>query len=125
MKKIITSPNGPKPIGPYSHAVLAGNTLYTSGQVGIDPNTNELVTGDIKDETKQAMFNLKSILETAGTKMSNIVKATIFLKDMNNFTAMNEVYGSYFDGDFPARETVSVVGLPLNVNVEISMIAVK
>ncbi|MEO5570122.1 MAG: RidA family protein [Bacteroidia bacterium] len=124
MKKIITSPNGPKPIGPYSHAVLAENTLYTSGQVGIDPKTNELVVGDIKDETKQAMLNLKNILETAGTKMSNIVKATIFLKDLNNFTAMNEVYGSFFESDFPARETVQVVRLPKDANVEISVIAV-
>jgi 2-iminobutanoate/2-iminopropanoate deaminase len=124
MKKIIKSENGPKPIGPYSHAVQAGNTLFTSGMVGIDPKTNELVAGDIKDETRQAMVNLKTILETAGASMSNIVKATIFLKDLDNFTAMNEVYGSFFESGFPARETVQAVRLPKDANVEISVIAV-
>ncbi|HKR06420.1 MAG TPA: RidA family protein [Bacteroidia bacterium] len=124
MKKIIKSENGPKPIGPYSHAVQAGNILFTSGMVGIDPKTNELVAGDIKAETRQAMLNLKSILETAGASMSNIVKATIFLKDLNNFTAMNEVYGSFFESGFPARETVQAVRLPKDANIEISVIAV-
>jgi 2-iminobutanoate/2-iminopropanoate deaminase len=124
MKKIIKSENGPKPIGPYSHAIHAGNTIYTSGVVGIDPKTNELVTGDFKDETRQAMRNLKSILEAAGATMNNIVKSTIFLKDLNNFTAMNEVYGSFFEPGFPARETVQVVRLPKDANVEISVIAV-
>jgi 2-iminobutanoate/2-iminopropanoate deaminase len=124
MKKIIKSENGPKPIGPYSHAVQAGNILFTSGMVGIDPKTNELVAGDIKDETRQAMLNLKSVLETAGASMSNIVKATIFLKDLDNFIAMNEVYGSFFESGFPARETVQAVRLPKNANIEISVIAV-
>lgn len=124
MKKIIKSENGPKPIGPYSHAVQAGNTVYTSGVVGIDPGTNEIVTGNFKDETRQAMLNLKSILEAAGATMNNIVKATIFLKDLNNFTAMNEVYGSFFESGFPARETVQVVRLPKDANIEISVIAV-
>jgi 2-iminobutanoate/2-iminopropanoate deaminase len=124
MKKIITVPNGPKPVGPYSHAVLAGNMLYTSGQVGIDPATNKLIEGDIKAETRQAMLNLKAILETANASFNNVVKTTIFLKDMNNFAAMNEVYGSFFESGFPARETVQAVRLPVDANVEISMIAV-
>ncbi len=124
MKKIITSPNGPKPVGPYSHAVLAGNTLYVSGQVGIDPVTGKLVDGDIKTETKQALQNIKAILETANASLDNVVKATIFLKDMNNFSAMNEVYGSFFESGFPARETVQAVRLPVDANVEISVIAV-
>ena len=124
MKKTITSPNGPKPVGPYSHAVLAGNTLYVSGQVGIDPNTNKLVVGDIKTETQQAMQNIKAILETSNCELRNIVKATIFLKDMNNFSAMNEVYGNFFESEFPARETVQAVRLPVDANVEISVIAV-
>ncbi|MFI5220305.1 MAG: RidA family protein [Bacteroidia bacterium] len=124
MKKIIKSENAPNPVGPYSHAVLSGKTIYTSGQVGIDPNTGKLVIGDIKDETRQAMQNLKSILETANATMSNVVKATIFLKDMNNFAAMNEVYGSFFDSGFPARETVQAVRLPVDANVEISVVAV-
>jgi 2-iminobutanoate/2-iminopropanoate deaminase len=124
MKKIIKSENAPNPVGPYSHAVLAGNILYTSGQVGIDPKTNKLVVGDIKDETRQTLMNLKSILETAGASMSNIVKVTIFLKDMNNFAAMNEVYGTFFESGFPARETVQVVRLPVDANIEISVVAV-
>jgi 2-iminobutanoate/2-iminopropanoate deaminase len=124
MKKIIKSENGPNPVGPYSHAVLSGKTIYTSGQVGIDSKTGKLVNGDIKDETRQAMQNLKSILETANVTMNHVVKVTIFLKDMNNFTAMNEVYGSFFESEFPARETVQVVRLPVDANVEISMIAV-
>jgi len=124
MKKIITAQNGPKPVGPYSHAVQAGNMLYTSGQVGIDPATNKLIEGDIKAETLQAMMNLKAILETANASFNNVVKTTIFLKDMNNFAAMNEVYGSFFESGFPARETVQAVRLPVDANVEISMIAV-
>jgi 2-iminobutanoate/2-iminopropanoate deaminase len=124
MKKIIKSENAPNPVGPYSHAVLAGNILYTSGQVGIDPKTNKLVVGDIKDETRQTLMNLQSILETAGASMSNVVKVTIFLKDMNNFAAMNEVYGSFFESEFPARETVQVVRLPVDANIEISVVAV-
>jgi|SRR6185436_3322072 len=124
MKKIIKAENGPKPIGPYSHAVQAGNILFTSGMVGIDPKTNELVAGDIKDETRQAMINLKTVLEAGGASLSNIVKATIFLKDLDNFAAMNEVYGSFFESGFPARETVQAVRLPKDANVEISVIAV-
>ena len=125
MKKIITSKNAPAPIGPYSHAVLHGNMLFVSGQVGKHPVTGELMLGDIKTETKQVMENVKGILTDAGMDFTNIVKTTIFLTDMNDFASVNEVYGSYFTGDYPARETVQVSKLPLNVNVEISVIAIK
>ena len=132
MKKIITSKNAPLPIGPYSHGVLvnlpagqAGNMLFVSGQVGKKADTGELVLSDIKAETKQVMENVGAILKDAGMDYSNIVKTSIFMKDMNNFGAMNETYGSFFTGDFPARETVQVSRLPLDVNVEISVIAVK
>ena len=125
MKKIITSKNAPSPIGPYSHAVQFGNMLFVSGQVGKHPETGELMLVDIKTETRQVMENVKGILADAGMDTSHIVKTTIFMKDMNNFASMNEVYGSYFAGDFPARETVQVSRLPLDVNVEISVIAIK
>ena len=125
MKKIITTSQAPSPIGPYSQAVEAGNMIFISGQVGKNPLTGDVITTDIKSETKQVMENLKAILTTAGSNFSHVVKTTIFLSDMKLFSAMNEIYGSYFTGDFPARETVSVLGLPLNVNVEISMIAMK
>ncbi|MGZ4056227.1 MAG: RidA family protein [Bacteroidia bacterium] len=125
MKKIITSKNAPAPIGPYSHAVLTGNMLFVSGQVGKHPVTGELMTSDIKTETKQVMENVKGILTDAGMDFTHIAKTTIFLSDMNNFASVNEVYGSYFKADYPARETVQVSKLPLGVNVEISVIAVK
>jgi len=125
MKKIITSKNAPTPIGPYSHGVLINNMLFVSGQVGKKADTGELVLSDIKAETKQVMENVGAILKDAGMDYSNIVKTTIFMKDMNNFGAMNETYGSFFTGDFPARETVQVSRLPLDVNVEISVVAVK
>lgn len=124
-KKIITSPNAPAPIGPYSHSVLIGNTLYTSGQVAKDAVTGEMVQSDIKAETAKVMENLKAILIAANMDFSNVVKTTIYCTDLANFAAINEVYGSYFSSDFPARETVQVVKLPLNANVEISVIAVK
>lgn len=124
-KKIITSANAPAPIGPYSHAVLVNGTLYISGQVPKNAHTGEMVTGDIKAETRQVMDNLKAILNDAGMDFTHVVKTTIFCVDLNDFAAINEVYGSYFTGNFPARETVQVVKLPLNSNVEISMIAVK
>jgi 2-iminobutanoate/2-iminopropanoate deaminase len=124
MKKIITSKNAPAPIGPYSHAVLAGNTLYISGQVG-KKSTGEMMVQDIRTETSQVMDNIKAILLEAGMDFGHIVKTTIFLKDLNNFSSVNETYGSYFKADFPARETVQVSRLPLDVNVEISVIAVK
>ena len=125
MKKIITSKNAPAPIGPYSHGVLHGNTLFVSGQVGKHPVTGKLMLDDIKTETGRVMENLKAILAEAGMEFSNVCKTTIFLKDMNDFASVNEVYGSYFKSDPPARETVQVSALPKFVNVEISMIAVK
>lgn len=125
MKKTVTSPNAPAPIGPYSHGVIAGNVLFVSGQVGKRADTGELVLSDIKSETKQVMQNIGAILKEAGMDHSHIVKTTIFLKDMNDFVAVNEVYGSFFSKDFPARETVQVSRLPLDVNVEISVIAMK
>lgn len=124
-KTIITSKNAPLPIGPYSHGVLINNMLFVSGQVGKHPQTGELMTGDIKTETQRVMENVKGVLNDAGMDFTNVVKTTIFLKDLNNFASVNEVYGSYFTGDFPARETVEVSRLPLDVNVEISVIAVK
>lgn len=124
-KKIITSKNAPAPIGPYSHGVLIGNTLYVSGQVGKDPVSGELILDDIKKETKRVMENVKGILNEAGMDFTHIVKTTIFLTNLDNFADVNEVYGSYFSGDYPARETVQVSRLPLNVNVEISVVAVK
>lgn len=125
MKKIITSKNAPAPIGPYSHAVAVGNMLFVSGQVGKHPQTGELMLGDIKTETKQVMENIKGILTDAGMDFSHVCKTTIFLVDMNDFASVNEVYGSYFSGDFPARETVQVSKLPLGVNVEISVTCIK
>lgn len=124
-KKIITSKNAPAPIGPYSHGVLIGNTLYVSGQVGKDPVTGELILSDIRAETKRVMENVKGILTEAGMEFKHVVKTTIFLTNLDNFASVNEVYGSYFTGDYPARETVQVSRLPLNVNVEISVVAVK
>ncbi len=124
-KQIIQIPGAPQPIGPYSQGVITGNMLFISGQVAKDPSTGNLVLSDIKSETKQVMENLRNILDAAKYDFSNVMKTTIFLTDMKNFSAMNEVYGSYFTGDFPARETVQVSALPLGVNVEISMIAVK
>jgi 2-iminobutanoate/2-iminopropanoate deaminase len=123
MKKIINTTKAPAPIGPYSLAVLVNNTLYISGQVAIDPASGKLILGDIKAEAKQVMENIRSILTEAGMDFNNVVKTGIFLLDMNNFAAVNEVYGSYFAKDFPARETVQVSRLPKDVNVEISMIA--
>ncbi|MFN4972414.1 MAG: RidA family protein [Bacteroidota bacterium] len=124
-KKIITSENAPAPIGPYSHAIMVGNTLYTSGQVAKDAQTGEMVQSDIKAETRKVMTNLQAILNEANMDFSHVVKTTIYCTDLANFSAINEVYGSYFTGNFPARETVQVVKLPLNANVEISVVAVK
>lgn len=124
-KIVIRTPNAPAPIGPYSQAVLAGEMLYVSGQICMDPLTNELKNRDVQEETEQVMQNLKGILLAAGTGFNNVVKTTIFITDMNQFGAINEVYGKFFEGDFPARETVQVAALPRMVNVEISMIAIK
>ncbi|MDF4222905.1 RidA family protein [Maribacter sp. M208] len=126
MKKIINTENAPAPIGPYNQATLSNGTLYISGQIPLDPKTGELVSGDIKLETKQSMENLKAILTEAEMTFENVVKSSIFLSDMNQFTEVNEVYASYFNADTaPARETLEVANLPKFVNVEISMIAVK
>jgi 2-iminobutanoate/2-iminopropanoate deaminase len=124
-KEIINTSNAPAPIGPYNQAVVAGNMLFISGQICIDPATGNLKNKDIQDETHQVMQNLKNILTEAGMSFNNIVKTTIFITDMNQFSEINEVYGKYFEGNFPARETVQVSALPKFVNVEISMIAVK
>jgi 2-iminobutanoate/2-iminopropanoate deaminase len=126
MKKIINTHQAPAPIGPYNQAVLSGNTLYISGQIPIDPKTGELVTGDIRKETERSMENLKAILTEAGMTFENVVKSSIFIKDMHQFSEINAVYGTYFDAaTAPARETVEVANLPKFVSVEISMIAVK
>jgi len=126
MKKIITTPNAPAPIGPYNQAVLTGNTLYTSGQIAFNPETGILVLDDIKSETIQVMNNLKAVLEAADMTFENVIKSSIFISNMDDFTKINDVYGSYFDDTTaPARETVQVARLPKDVNVEISMIAVK
>jgi len=124
MKKIITTSNAPAPIGPYSQAVQAGNFLFVSGQVAINPENGELNIGNIEEEAHQVMRNLKAVLLEAGLAFDNVVKSTIFLSDMGTFAQVNEVYGQYFSRDFPARETVQVSVLPKNVNVEISVIAI-
>ncbi|MBC3539549.1 RidA family protein [Rufibacter sediminis] len=122
---LIESKQAPAPIGPYSQAVLAGNTLYVSGQIALDQSTGQLVQGDIQTETHQVMKNLQFILQEAGMDFSHVVKCSIFVKDLGNFVAINETYGSYFTSNPPARETVEVSRLPKDVNVEISCIAVK
>ncbi|MGV3696089.1 RidA family protein [Flavobacterium sp.] len=125
-KKIIFTEKAPAPIGPYSQAVLIGNTLYTSGQIALNPKTMELVLDDIETETKQVMENMKAVLDAAGMSFENVVKTTIFIMDMNDFARINSVYATYFDeATAPARETVQVAGLPKGVNIEISMTAVK
>jgi 2-iminobutanoate/2-iminopropanoate deaminase len=124
-KQIINTSNAPAPIGPYNQAILSGNMLFISGQVALKPGSNGLANKDIIEETHQVMQNLKAILAEASMDFSHTVKTTIFLSDMELFGEVNDIYGKYFEGDFPARETVAVKGLPKNVNVEISMIAVK
>ena len=124
MKKILKTENAPKPIGPYNQAVLAGNYMFISGQIALNPKNGELITGEIKKETTQVMENLKAILSEASLTFENVVKTTIFLSDMNDFSIVNEIYGSYLNNlTAPARETVQVSKLPVGVNVEISMIA--
>jgi 2-iminobutanoate/2-iminopropanoate deaminase len=125
-KKIIYTDKAPAPIGPYNQAVLVNNTLYTSGQIALDPKTMELVLEDIETETKQVMENMKAVLAAAEMTFADVVKTTIFIMNMGDFARINSVYGSYFDeATAPARETVQVSCLPKNVNVEISMIAIK
>jgi len=125
MKSIIQTKKAPAAIGPYSQAVEVGDMLYTSGQIAINPSTGEIEMSTIEAETHQVMKNLGAVLQAANRTYSSIVKTTIFLSDMNNFAKVNEVYASYFEANFPARETVEVAGLPKGVNVEISAIAVK
>lgn len=126
MKKIITTSKAPAPIGPYNQAILSGNTLYTSGQIAINPINGKLVLDSIEEETKQVMENMKEVLKAADMTFENVIKSSIFIADMNQFTKINTVYGSYFNEEMaPARETVEVANLPKFVNVEISMIAMK
>lgn len=126
MKKIIETSKAPAPIGPYSQAVLYDDTLYTSGQIALDPNSGELVTDDIIAETKQVMENLAAVLEEAGMNFEHVLKTTIFIKNMDHFQQINKVYGSYFnEATAPARETVEVARLPKDVHVEISLLARK
>jgi len=126
MKKIVKTDKAPAPIGPYNQAIFAGNTLYISGQIALDPVTGDLKTEDLEKETIQVLENLKAILTEAGLGLENVVKTSIFISDMNNFGKINEVYSRYFDSEnAPARETVEVANLPKFVNVEISAIAVK
>ena len=126
MKKIITTKNAPAPIGPYNQGILVNDTLYLSGQIGLDPRLMKMVEGDVKKETEQVMENLKNVLEAAEMTFNHVIKSSIFLSDMEDFGEVNEVYGSYFLNETaPARETVAVRTLPKYVRVEISMIAVK
>lgn len=122
-KTIINTTNAPAPIGPYNQSVKAGDMLFISGQIAIDPATGNIDAKDVAEESHQVMKNLAAILKEAGTDFSTIVKTTIFLTDMSLFATVNEVYASYLPGEFPARETIAVKGLPKGVNVEISMIA--
>ena len=125
MKKAINTNKAPLPVGPYNQAVMIKNTLYISGQVALNPTNNELIQGSIDEESHQIMKNIESILKEAGLDFKNVVRSKIYLTDMNNFSKVNEVYGSYFEkGHEPARTTIEVSGLPLGVDVEIDMIAV-
>ncbi|MGO3708213.1 MAG: Rid family detoxifying hydrolase [Mesonia hippocampi] len=126
MKKVISTSNAPAPIGPYNQAILAGNTLYVSGQIAIDPSNNKMVNSTLEAETTQVLENLKAVLEAANMSLANVVKTSIFISDMHNFDRINKVYATYFDNDdAPARETVEVANLPKFVNVEISAIAIS
>jgi 2-iminobutanoate/2-iminopropanoate deaminase len=125
MKKIILTAKAPAPIGPYSQAVMAGNTLYCSGQIPIDPATGQVFTGDIKGQAELVMKNIDAVLKEAGVGFQNIVKTTIYLTSMNDFAAVNEVYGRYFTELPPARSTIAVAALPKGVNVEIEVLAIK
>lgn len=125
MKSVIHTNNAPAPIGPYSQAVKAGNMLFVSGQIAIDPISNQLIVGTIEEEAKRVMQNIHELLFSAGFSFADVIKTSIFLSDMKHFAVVNEIYGSFFHADFPARETVAVLGLPKNVNVEISVTAYK
>lgn len=124
MKEIVYTKNAPDPVGPYSQAILTNNTLFISGQVALDPNNGDMINSSIEEETIQVMNNLKAILNEVGFDFSNVIKSTIYLSDMNNFSKVNEVYGSFFNNDYvPSRVTVEVSRLPKDANVEIDMIA--
>ena len=123
MREIVTSDRGPKPIGPYSQAVKANGFIFLSGQVGLDPKTGEMIPGDIRHQTERTLENIKGILEGSGSNLHHVVKATVFLKDMNDFSPMNEVYGCYFTTTPPARSTVQVARLPKDALVEIEVVA--
>lgn len=125
MKQIINTKNAPSAIGPYSQAVLVNGTLYTSGQIGINPLTSKLEIETLNHETNLVMKNLRAVLAEANMDFNSVIKTTIFLKNMDDFAEINEIYASYFEKDFPARETVQVAKLPLDVNVEISMVAIN
>jgi 2-iminobutanoate/2-iminopropanoate deaminase len=122
-KEIITSNNAPKAIGPYSHAVKAGGFVFTSGQIPADPNTGNIVEGDIQAQAEQVFSNLEAVLKEAGASFADVVKTTVFLRDMGDFAAVNEVYAKHFSGGFPARSCVQVARLPRDVGVEIEMVA--
>lgn len=124
MKKTISTPNAPAAIGPYSQAIQAGNTIYVSGQIPFVPETMTLVSDDVKEQTKQALENVKAILEAAGSNLNQVVKASVFVKDINDFNAINEIYGTYFNETKPARALVEVSRLPRDVKIEIEVIAV-
>jgi 2-iminobutanoate/2-iminopropanoate deaminase len=123
MKDIVTTDRGPKPIGPYSQAIKANGFLFMSGQVALDPKTGDLIGSDVRQQTERVMENIKGILEAAGSNLHHVVKTTVFLKDMNDFPAMNEVYGRYFSAAPPARSTVQVARLPKDALVEIEVVA--
>ena len=125
MKNIVKTINAPAPIGPYSQAVKIGNTLYTSGQIAINPETGKLEMDSIEIETHQVMKNMEAVLNDANMTFDNVVKTSIFILNMDNFSRINKIYGKYFKSNFPARETVEVARLPKDVNLEISMIAIK
>ncbi|MBL4625814.1 MAG: RidA family protein [Flavobacteriales bacterium] len=125
MKTIIQTKNAPAPIGPYNQAVLANGTLYMSGQIAMNPDSGELILDNIEAETEQVMKNMEGVLLKAGMTLDDVVKCSIYITDMDNFSRINEVYGKFFTSEFPARETVEVVRLPKDVNVEMSAIAVK
>ena len=125
MKKVIMTPNAPKPVGPYSQAVLAGQTLYCSGQIAIDPKTNEVIKGSVQEEAELVMKNIGAVLKESDMNFENIIKTTIFLINMGDFAAVNEVYGKYFKADPPARSTIAVKELPKGVQVEIEVVAYR
>ncbi|MFN3136001.1 MAG: RidA family protein [Candidatus Kryptonium sp.] len=124
-KKVVYTEKAPKPIGPYSQAIIAGDFIFTAGQIPIDPKTNQVVQGDIREQTRQVFENLRAILEEAGATFDDVVKVTVYMKDLNEFSGMNEVYSEYFKNSPPARTTVEVSRLPRDVKIEIDLIAVK